>query len=209
MNSLRLPKKVLFKLGNGTVLSQLYSNLLTLFPHQNIIIACPDTKHDFELHSYLENNEIRYFKGSEKNLFNRIQSATKDSVKMSIVRLTADNPFIPIDLIYRSIDFHLSSKSHFSSTRKYSEGKIVERYFPKGFSVDIFDYQLFHSIDSKLLSSSYKEHVIPYFYDICDFNKLTPESIGFYLSQKQLKECCSIDTYTDYQNALKIYNGII
>ena len=206
MNSSRLPGKALLPLGNFKIVSYLHNSLLKYFKSSEIVFFCANSKKDVELHRYFSSKKILFGVGDEKNVFSRYKSLSNIFPSRNTIRITADNPFIPPSLIKSAIHYHMASDSMFSSTRIIKKNKVITRFFPKGFSIDIFKTKLLeHFIEDELDEYS-QEHVIPPFYNELCFTELTPDSIDYYLTTSELKDCCSIDTPQDYHKALRIHN---
>jgi spore coat polysaccharide biosynthesis protein SpsF len=139
MGSTRLPGKVILPFGSSTILGYLYNKLLKAkFSVNQICIATTTNAIDNELIKYLKKINIQYFSGSENDVLLRYKEASKKFNKKIIVRLTADNPLIDANLIKCCIRFHINSPYNVTSTRKIELNRKINRFLPKGSSIDIF-----------------------------------------------------------------------
>ena len=193
LNSTRFPNKILMPLKGKSILEFLYIKIKKEFPNNKTIIAIPDSKQNLNLRKYLRKMDFKYSAGSENNLVLRFQKACKNIDAKYIVRLTADNPLININVIKYSLKFHLISKKKFSSTRNIIDKKII-RYFPKGHSIDIINKKELLNINVKKLTKYEKEHLIPYFYKKLNCNFIQNNK----LKRKLKLKVESIDTFKEY-----------
>ena len=64
-----------------------------------IIILTSENPKDDELCSYLEKNEIPFFRGCENNVFKRFSDASKKFKPTLILRITADCPLVDAEIV--------------------------------------------------------------------------------------------------------------
>lgn len=164
MNSTRLPGKVLKEFcGQPLLLFQI--QLLKQFNiDATIVIATSDHIKDDHIVSLCKTHRVAYVRGSEDNVFQRFQVAAKQFRFDHIVRITGDNPLTNFRILTTSLERHLDTKSDLTSTRKIRHDRSIERYAPKGNSIDVLNCKSLMQIDSKSLDGFEKEHVIPIFY---------------------------------------------
>jgi spore coat polysaccharide biosynthesis protein SpsF len=99
-----------------------------------ILIATTKNKVDNKVVKIAKRKGCLFYRGSEKNVLNRLVSATKNKKKNCIIQLTGDNPFIDpliIDYIanffisnYPKYDF-VTNNNLFDITRSVPIGMIV------------------------------------------------------------------------------------
>lgn len=104
MSSARLPGKSLKLIGNNPLIFYVIERLRVL--NLPIIVATSSDKSDDILVEYLKRLEgILIFRGSLKNVLTRyINAADKFNIR-EIIRITADNPFVDIEVLKRSLIF--------------------------------------------------------------------------------------------------------
>lgn len=196
LNSSRLPCKVLLYYKGTTVLDYLVKRLIMGgVQKERIIVAIPNTQMDIVLEEYIKNElKIRVVKGPENNVLKRYMIAAENLDCDSIVRLTADNPEVDMELINHCIDKHYcNNKNDITSTRTIDNQKIT-RFVPKGYSVDILNIESLLSINEDVLDDYDKEHVIPPFYKMANVQIVD----DYFVSDKD----ASIDNIIDYTSMI-------
>ena len=124
--------------------------------------------------------------------------AIKEYKLDTIVRLTADNPIIELELIKKCINHHDNSKHNITSTRFIYNNRI-KRFTVKGHSVDVINCRYMLSIIEKDLNDFDIEHVIPPFFK--DRKKVNLISY----TCANLEES-TIDTITDFNRVSQLAN---
>ena len=99
LNSRRLPNKVLKKIKKKELISIVLERLKLSKKIHQIVVATTKNKKDMKLVNFLKRKKIKFFRGSEKNLFERIFNTANKFKADIIVRVTADNPFTDPDII--------------------------------------------------------------------------------------------------------------
>lgn len=128
--SKRLPKKILAKLGNSTVLEQIVRRCKAARTIEAVVVACP-IGDDQEI---FETTGIMPIPGSETDLIGRLTSAAiiAEPKVTHFVRITADNPLVCPRMIE-----HLSWNAMNSTAKVVTNWK--KRTFPDGLDVDVWD----------------------------------------------------------------------
>lgn len=166
MGSTRLPGKVMKPLYGKPLLGFLLDRIGGFgFEGVEIIVATTTQEEDEVIVAYCEGQSIRCIRGSEIDVFDRYQQVAKVACLSHIVRLTADNPLVDKNVLRFAMDSHLANSAALSSTRKIANEKVVERYVPKGHSVDVIDCGALLEISSENLTVFEQEHVIPVFFN--------------------------------------------
>lgn len=126
--SKRLPKKILAKLGDRTMLEQIVRRCKAARTIEGVVVACPigDDQEIFEA------TGIMPIPGSETDLVGRLTSAAKTLQATHFVRVTADCPFV----CPRLIEF-VSWNSLNSTAKCVTNWK--RRTFPDGLDLDAWD----------------------------------------------------------------------
>ena len=202
MGSTRLPGKVLKQLNGKELILHLLECLLNSgVSIKNIYFLIPDTAKDIELERFIKERSINYLVGSETNVYSRYKKlCNKLGEGKIVVRLTGDNPFIDLNVVFATLRSHLNLSADFTSTRLITESGEVIRFVPKGNSVDIFNTDLILGNEVGL-SEFDKEHVIPSLYRLTNVNLVKQEYFDF-----KIKESISIDTKEDFIKLQGIYN---
>ena len=134
IGSKRLPKKILKKLDEKTVLDYVIEQTKNSKNIDRIVIATTDLKEDNVIQEFCQNRKIDCFRGSVDDVLDRhYQCAKKYSFK-TIVRITSDNPVVDPEIIDLAI-------------KKYQEGQFDmvttcnKRSYPYGISVEVFSFE--------------------------------------------------------------------
>ena len=194
MSSNRLPGKVLFPLGNSTVLYEVFKRAL-LFSQQVVVCTSTDAKDD-ELEDYCEKKNIICFRGDLENVFRRYQKVFKISKLKKFkwfARVTADNPLISVILAKNLIARINPNLDYISYLKK----------IPNGSGIELINTKTFLNINSESLDASEKEHVTPVFYEnLENYNTLLVEPNDFY---KVNKLRVTLDYEEDYKLLKELY----
>lgn len=130
LGSKRMPKKILCKLGDRTMLEQIVRRCKAARTVDAVVVACA-TGDDTEI---FEATGITCFPGSETDLYGRLLSAAKANQATHFVRVTADCPFVCPRLI-EFVSWNLMN----------SQAKVVnnwkKRTFPDGLDLDAYEVE--------------------------------------------------------------------
>jgi spore coat polysaccharide biosynthesis protein SpsF (cytidylyltransferase family) len=103
LNSKRLKNKALKKYNNKSLIEHLISNILTTkIKKEDIIISTSTQKSDDKLSLIAKKLQIKIFRGSKKNIINRIYKTYKKFKIQDAIITSADNPFF-LDDVYKKI----------------------------------------------------------------------------------------------------------
>lgn len=128
LSSKRLPKKILAKLGDRTLLEQVVRRCKAARTVEAVVVACP-IGDDQEI---FESTGIMPIPGSETDLVGRLTSAAKVHQATHFVRVTADCPLVCPRMI-----------EHLSWNVMNTKAKVVtnwkKRTFPDGLDLDAWE----------------------------------------------------------------------
>jgi len=202
MNSKRLPGKVMANFcGKPMLLFQI--NLIEMYNLEaEIVIATSSNPLDDEIVQFCKAHEIRCIRGSEENVFERFQHVAQQFKFDHIIRLTGDNPLTNYRIIKACIEKHIKNKPDLTSTRRVLPDHTIDRFTPKGNSIDIINCSTLLDIDSECLNDFEKEHVIPIFFNgkyRVSYVKINlPDAMSF-----------SIDDQSDFERVYKYAQNCI
>ena len=141
-------------------------NLLEMYNLQaEIVVATSVNPLDDKIVSFCKEHEIKYVRGSESNVFERFQHTAENFNFDHIVRLTGDNPLTNYRILRACIKEHEEKLIDLTSTRRILPDRSMERYVPKGNSIDVINCKTLLNIDPDSLNDFEKEHVIPIFFN--------------------------------------------
>lgn len=161
-NSNRLPKKVLKKIKGIPLVILCAKRLMN--KGCELIVATSKKKTDDKLCEILENNSIKFFRGSLNNVFSRYYKISRKYPKKKfIVRATADNPVPDGNLVNILIHTIKNKKLNYLGINH----KIHN--LPHGISLEIFNKKKLQSLLNKKLTKYDLEHVTPKMYNFKGF----------------------------------------
>ncbi len=199
MGSSRLPGKVLFTgANNKPLLLNLYERIKKSKYIDKIVIATTKSKKDFEIVKICKKNKIECFQGSAKNVLDRYYKCALKYNAESILRVTSDCPLLE----YRFIDKFLLD----SQKKKYNYfSNCSPRTFPKGYDLEIFDFETLKYCKFNATSKYDKEHVTPYI-----LKNLPHFKFGSIKYKRNLfkKYRLTLDYMNDYFVIMKIFNNL-
>lgn len=186
--SKRLPNKHFLKLSSDLRVIDLCILRLkkTNLAKNNIYLCTTKNKNDDKFKLVCKKHKISLYRGSEKNVLNRIINCAKKFGVNTIVRITADCPIIDPDLVNKCINLHLKEKNEYTSNT-------LKLTFPDGLDVEIIELKsLIKSYE--ISNSAYnKEHVTPFIRSSKIFKKKNLRSSINYSNRRW-----TIDYYKDY-----------
>lgn len=116
-------------------------------------VAIPHTPGNEDLHKYLKENDIPYYRGSVNNVALRYLMAASYFNLRHIIRVTGDCPLINTDVILELFNYYNSHKVEYASN-------LIPRTYPKGWDCEMFNIdQLLRAV--KEGTAEEKEHVTP------------------------------------------------
>lgn len=152
MQSARLPGKILMPLPLETgkpLLSWIVDELKKSKFEGKIIIATSVNSENNVLESFCDSNAIGCFRGDEDNVLSRFTSIAKQEDFDCIVRLTADNPILDINILDEVIRHHLEKNNDYTSTA----------VMPTGMNFEVISAKALLDIENHPITEADREHV--------------------------------------------------
>ncbi len=131
MSSRRLPGKVMRKIQNIPTIKILYDRLKKSNLIDRIAISTTNCKSDDVLVDFLKKKKIRFYRGSKKNVVERVIKTANLFKAKNIVLITGDCPLIDFNLVDQCIRTFKSNKVDFVTNANI-------RSFPDGMDVQVF-----------------------------------------------------------------------
>ena len=166
MQSARLPGKILLPIPiwkGKPLLLWIVEELKKSNYNSDIIIATSQNKENDVLESFCKKQGIGCFRGDEENVLSRFTGIVKDNGYSTVVRLTADNPIIDIDLLDRTISYHLENNSDYTKTEA----------LPTGMNFEVMTGSALVEAEKSILTKSDKEHVTLFLRNSNNYRKQT------------------------------------
>lgn len=200
MGSTRLPGKVLMKLDEEeTILSLLIKRIKLSKKSDEIIIATtPDPKNN-SIIDLAKDLQVNYFIGSEENVLKRYYMAAKKYDINTIVRISSDCPFndpLILDNMLEIYENHNYDYMNNGTNEKFG-------FFPRGFDLEIFSFDILKDVYKKATTKSELEHVTHYIKTHEDQYNIFNYKDNEFNIPKDLR--LTVDEIDDFKLCKKIY----
>ena len=196
LTSTRLPKKILRKLGNITVLDHVIFRVKRSKYFRNVVVAVPNGQDD-EIKNNIFSKQVNFFSGSESDVLGRYYECARQNKSKVICRITSDCPLIDwriIDETYeRFID--LGGNCYVANTCP------PPSKYPDGMDVEIFPFSMLRTANENETSASSREHVTFQFWKKSEYESFLINSKED-LSDLRL----TLDYESDFYNLNKFIN---
>jgi spore coat polysaccharide biosynthesis protein SpsF len=196
MTSTRLPGKTLMNVNNKPALEIMVERVKEPALSDNIIIATTINREDDAIVHWCEKNKIKYFRGSEHNVYERVLRTHKKFNTDIVVELTGDCILIEGSLIDQAIKKYLDNDYDYLALS-----------YPAGMGVQVYSLKTLESISKdRELEYQDREHVTPYLYTSGKYN-IFREKVYTDLNCPELM--IELDTMEDWQvinNVCKNFN---
>lgn len=133
MGSTRLPGKVLKPLEGKSVLEWILYRLSRSKLIQETVVATSTLKRDNAIESFCHKHSYCCYRGNETNVMDRFCQVAIQNEASHILRVTADSPFIDVDLCDTAIALLLSDPD-----LDYISNVLPPRTFPQGINCEVF-----------------------------------------------------------------------
>lgn len=193
--SRRLPGKIFYKIGDLTILEHVLNRIKKTSFNKKIIIASSQNKKNKKIIKIAKKTKCNYFFGSENNVINRFYLAAKKYKIISIMRISADSPFIDPKILDKAYKVFKNNKVDIVTN-------ILNPSFPKGMSVEVFNYEILEKLNKLAKSKSDKEHVTKYIYR----NRKKFKIKDFKLNRSLRKFNFSVDTFRDLKKMRVLFS---
>ncbi len=194
-NSSRLPGKILKTIEGKTILQHIVTNLSTIIPLENIVVATSKESTDNPINDYCNHHNIQIYRGSLNNVSLRFLEASKQYHFDYATRINGDNLFIDVQTIQTMLTIAKTNQYDFISNVK-------NRTFPKGMSIEIVNTKYYEDQYQNFNDADDFEHVTIYLYKndtdkkhYYFYNTAVPAAAGVQMA---------IDTQTDFNRAQKM-----
>jgi spore coat polysaccharide biosynthesis protein SpsF len=195
MTSSRLPGKVMLPASGLSMLEILIKRISCSKYIDNIIVATTVNQQDDPIIRYCQTNEIKYFRGSEENVLERVYNAGKLFGTDTLVQITGDCPLIDFKLVDEMIEIF---QRNYPKTRFVSNTG-PEISMPWGFDVNVFKLHELSEILADSPTEEDKEHVSFRFYDQRNNFKYSPIFHKYHGARKRPELRVTLDYLEDYE----------
>lgn len=157
MGSVRLPGKVLKKIGGKTLLEILIERVKRAAFIDKIVIATTDKAEDKKIVDLAKKVKLDYFRGSENDVLDRYYQAAKKFKADIIIRITGDCPLMDPKIIDRAAKFYKENSDKFDYV-----SNVRPPTFPDGMDVEVFPFEVLKKTRKNAKLPSEREHVTAY-----------------------------------------------
>lgn len=191
LQSSRLPGKALLPLQGMPMLLFLLRRLRSV-RRATVALATTELPSDDALASLAEHEGVLVFRGSENDVVGRYVGAAARFGFDTVVRVTADCPFVDADLV----EFGLAEAARFESC----DLATTKGRFPVGLDIEIYAAAAMASVHAtRPLSAAHREHLTSYFYDHSD--EFVIRAIDPPREWPTTRQHFTVDTQADYNIA--------
>lgn len=155
INSTRLPKKVLLKLGDDTILGIHLKRLLKSKTIDQVVVATTFEEESQKIINIAKKYGVVCFQGSVDDVLDRFYQVAKELSPDYIVRVTSDCPLIDSKLIDQIVNEALKGDYDYYSN-------VLIEDFPDGLDVEVIKFSALEKAWEKAFKKSDREHVTPY-----------------------------------------------
>lgn len=155
LGSSRLPSKVIAPIAKWSAIEIIFKRLMHVFSSQQIFFAIPDDIENNLLADKIAALGAQCIRGPEANVYQRFQQVLADIRCDFFIRLTADCPFICVDLLQAGI----AKMQALEVDVVHTSPKVAE-----GLDFEIVNRLAFQKLSQVALSPLQQEHPTLYFY---------------------------------------------
>ena len=199
IDSKRLRGKCFLKIHKKrNVIECIFQQLLRIKKLEKPILAIPNDKKNNQLKKFAIKKNIRYFAGTNQNVFKRIADAANFYKADYILRINGDSPIIDKNLIKEAIKKKNLAKYLYHSN-------ILKRTYPYGISLQIISVNFLNHLKKFKMNKNEKENITPLLHKK-KFLKISKSYVlkkNFYWKSK-----LTIDTIHDYKKLKELFSKI-
>jgi glutamate-1-semialdehyde 2,1-aminomutase len=162
LGSVRLPNKVMRRVGGFTLIEILLSRLARSTRLDKVILATTTTAQDQLLTDHVRQLGFEVFQGSEADVLDRYYQAAKAYRPAAVVRITGDCPLTDPVLVDEAIAAYQSQAVDYLSNTQPPT-------YPDGLDIEVFSFHALERSASEAAPGPQREHVTPYMYQSGSF----------------------------------------
>lgn len=211
MGSIRLPGKMLMRLGGQTLISRIIKSLKKTKNIDKLLIAIPKKSGNEELKHEIKSNFVDVYEGSENDLIDRYYKAAKKYNSKIILRFPGDNCFPIPDEITKILEHYKKKGDEYfcSNLMPFNNSN-----YPDGIGAEVFSFSKLEKLKKYNLSKKKKEHL---HLNFINYDKGRPNNknfckistIKFKINKKKNKNVTlDINYLSDYLLMDKIYKEL-
>jgi len=195
MESTRLPGKVMMRICGKPMIQWQISRILKANLIDELVVVIPNTQENDVLADFLKSINVKIYRGSHENVYDRFLQSSRLFPSQNIIRLTADCPLVMPELLDEMITHF--NKSNFD----YLSNTLIET-FPDGLDIEIFLSKTLYKLSDFNLNEAEKEFVTYGIYTRPDIFKLE----NFENSSNLGNERWTVDYPEDFEFVRNVFN---
>jgi spore coat polysaccharide biosynthesis protein SpsF len=194
MTSTRFPGKVLKEIGGKPALQLMIERVMQSNKIDTLFVATTINATDDPIVALCENLHIKYYRGSEENVYKRVLEAHQFFQSDIIIELSGDCPLIDPQVIDKGIDIFLNNSYHYVHS---------SFDYPLGMATEICSLETLQSISqNRELTKADIEHVTPYLYTSGLYSTFIFQPNK---NEKMPELSVTLDTKEDYEVIKSVY----
>lgn len=199
-NSSRLPGKVTLPLpfnSDQTILDQIILRAKMVKNITDIVVTTSVNPENMQLIPIAIAQHVKYFQGNEQDVLARFYQAANINSLTTIIRFTADNPFIDAELVNEALESHIASNADYTLTSG----------LPLGTNIEIINFEALAIAHHNATLFEHREHVTPFIRNNSEqfrINNLNFENKKYGSQSWRL----TIDNSNDYALACILYQNL-
>lgn len=152
MGSERLPGKVLLDIAGQTMLERVVRRVQKAKSIDRLVVATSTKEADNGIAQLATRLGVHITRGREDDVLDRFRQAALETRASTIVRVSADSPFVDPEVTDMVVDAYLTSDADYASNK-------LEASFPLGLDVEAFSREALDTIAKEATESYERAHV--------------------------------------------------
>lgn len=169
MGSTRLPGKSLELICGKSMLQHVVQRAQASKLVEQVIIATTTSDQDDAIARFAEEQGLKYYRGSEQDVLDRMYRAAQEYSVRTVVRITADCPLLDRRVMDAVIEVYLAGHYDYVSNALRST-------YPDGLDLEIFSFEALEQAWREASLPSEREHVTSYIQNSGHFRLFNVES---------------------------------
>jgi spore coat polysaccharide biosynthesis protein SpsF len=199
MRSTRLPGKVLKPILGRPMLALMIERLQHVWQADQIVVATTDNPADDPIANLAQRLGVRWFRGSEDDVLDRVLRAAQSVNADLIVEMTGDCPLIDPGLIDQMITTFKTNSVDYCAN-------ILSRTYPRGMDTQVFPIKILAQVSELTQNPADHEHVSLYIYEHPERFRLLNIASGLPPQVADLR--LTVDTPEDFELVQAIYQEL-
>jgi spore coat polysaccharide biosynthesis protein SpsF len=152
MGSERLPRKVLLDIEGQTMLERVVGRVQKATTIDKVVVATTDKADDDVVADKAASLGVHVTRGSEEDVLDRFRQAADETNAGTIVRVSADSPFVDPDVTDTIVNAYLAADVDYASNK-------LDPSFPLGLDVEVFSREALEKVCNEASKPYERSHV--------------------------------------------------